>query len=153
MVFITLFSLTAGQLTASRLTWAFARDNGLILSRHIGRMHPSLDVPVWAIVFNSTVVFIIGCIYLGSSTAFNAIVGTGQVLQQITFGFPAALLLYRRRSVVWLPSTRSFKLGWFGWIANVLTLVYAFVVLVFFSFPPVLPVTGLNMSKVPLLLP
>lgn len=110
-------------------------------------MHSSLHVPVWALLFNAFVVFLIGCIYLASSTAFNALIGTGLLLQQLTFAFPAALLLYRKRSEEFLPSSRPFKLGKFGWIANVVTLAFAVFVLVFYNFPSVLPVTGGNMSK------
>jgi choline transport protein len=84
--------------TASRLTWAFARDKGFIGSSRLSRIHPRWDVPIWALCANQVVIFIIGCVYLGSTTAFNAFIGTGLILQLITFAFPAALLLMRRRS-------------------------------------------------------
>lgn len=141
------FAINGSQQTASRLTWSFARDNGIICSQYIGTVHSSLHVPVWALLFNAFVVFLIGCIYLASSTAFNALIGTGLLLQQLTFAFPATLLLYRKRSEEFLPSSRPFKLGKFGWIANVITLAFAVLVLVFYNFPSVLPVTGRNMSK------
>lgn len=141
-------SLNACQQTASRLTWSFARDDALVLSKFIGRMHPTLNVPVWAIIANSGVVFVIGCVYLGSSTAFNAIVGTGLVLQQLTFSMPVALVLYRRRGPQWLPKTRGFRLpGVVGWIANSVTCLFGLLVLIFFDFPFVVPVTAGNMSK------
>ena len=96
---------------------AFARDSGVVASRQLSQMHPRLKVPVWALCANSGVVFIIGCIYLGSSTAFNAFIGTGLMLQLLTFAIPTALLLgkrgYRDREVsnrasvhVWLRHGR-----------------------------------------------
>lgn len=74
-------------------------------------------------------------------------IATGLILQQVSFAFPAALLLYRKRSAEFLPANRGFKLGVFGWVANVLTVVFAIVCLIFFDFPTVMPVTPNNMSK------
>jgi len=78
MIFLVLllgcgvFAIIGSQQTSSRLTYSFARDNTLVLSKFIGRIHPTLDVPVWALLANWLVVFVVGCIYLGSTTVFNA---------------------------------------------------------------------------------
>jgi len=142
------FALIGAQETASRLTWSLARDEALLGSKWSGKMHDRLDVPVWAIVFNASVVFIIGCIYLGSSSAFNAFIGTGLILQHVSYAFPALLLLYRGRASSWLPESRKFRLpGPVGWAANMTTVCLAVVVLVFYNFPTVMPVTGSNMSE------
>ncbi|CAG8972719.1 hypothetical protein HYALB_00008634 [Hymenoscyphus albidus] len=46
-----------------------------------------------------------------------------------------------------LPISRAFKLPeWFGWVANLIGLVYLIVTTVLFLFPPELPVTGSNMN-------
>lgn len=73
-------------------------------------------------------------------------ISTGLILQQISYAFPAALMLYRRRSKAYLPSTRYFKLGVFGWLANAVTVAFAAIVLVFFNFPVYMPVTAGNMN-------
>jgi choline transport protein len=111
-------------------------------------MHPKLEVPVWALVVNGSVIFIIGCIYLASSTAFNAFIGTGLILQQVTFAIPAAVLLLRKRTRDLLPPNRPFKL-WepIGWIANFLTVAFAIIVVIFYNFPVIMPVQVSNMSK------
>ena len=54
--------------TSSRLTWSFARDDAMILSRLIKRTNDKLGVPVWALLFNAFWLFIIGCVYLASSS-------------------------------------------------------------------------------------
>lgn len=141
------FAMIGCQQTASRLCWALARDNALVGSRWLGRMHTGLGVPVWALIANSCVVFVIGCIFLASTTAFNAMIATGLILQQISYAFPTALLMYRRRSKVFLPSTRYFNLGPFGWIANLLTLAMAIIAAIFFNFPTIMPVTSSSMSE------
>lgn len=148
--FAATFALIGAQETASRLTWSLARDDALLGSKWMGKMHDRLDVPVWAIIFNASVVFIIGCIYLGSSSAFNAFIGTGLILQHVSYAFPALLLLYRGRASSWLPESRKFRLpGPVGWTVNLTTVCLAIVVLVFYNFPTVMPVTGSNMSESP----
>lgn len=148
LLLMAVFALNGSQQTASRLTWSFARDNAIFGSRWLNKISPNQDVPIFALIFNFAIMFIIGCIYLGSTSAFNAFIGTGLILQQITYAFPAALLLFRKRSSVWLPPTRYFKLpSILGWTANVVTVCVAVFVLVFYTFPVAMPVTGSNMSK------
>ncbi|KIW91014.1 uncharacterized protein Z519_07908 [Cladophialophora bantiana CBS 173.52] len=140
-------ALIAVQQTASRLTWSLARDEALVWSRFIGHINPSLQVPVWALLANNAIVFIIGFIFLASSTAFNAFIGTGLILQQATYAIPAALLIYRKRSSIYLPINRPFRLvSPLGWIVNSCTVVFAIVVLIFYDFPVVIPVSGSNMN-------
>lgn len=136
------------QQTASRLTWSFARDSGLVASSKIARIDGRWQVPVWALYVNGVMTFLIGCVYLGSSTAFNAFIGTGLILQLVTFAFPAALLLLTGRPKRFLPPTRTFGLpSAFGWVANVFTVAFALFCLVFYCFPPARPVTASNMSE------
>lgn len=92
--------------------------------------------------------FIIGCIYLGSTSAFNAFIGTGLILQHVTYAFPAVLLMLRKRSSKWLPESRSFWMpSVVGWAANLTTVGFSILVLVFYDFPMVIQVTGTTMSK------
>ncbi|KAI5459483.1 amino acid/polyamine transporter I [Mariannaea sp. PMI_226] len=146
LLLIALFALNACQEVASRLTWAFARDNALLGSSSLASVHPRLQVPVWSLIVNATVIFIIGCIYLGSSSAFNAFIGSGLLLQQCSFAFPAGLLLWHRRSSTVLPPTRGLRLGIMGWIANIVTLLFAPFITIMYSFPVELPVTGSSMN-------
>ena len=143
---IAIFALNACIEVTSRLTWAFARDNALLGSTKLGQVHSTLQVPVWSLLANAVVVFIIGCIYLGSSSAFNAFVGSGLLLQQLCYAMPAALLLWHRRSSAVLPETRDVKLGAFGWIANIITLLFAPLITIMYCFPVELPATGSTMS-------
>lgn len=148
LLLAALFALNATHQTASRLTWSFARDDALFGSRWLGKINPRQQVPMAALLFNFGVMFVIGCIYLGSASAFNAFIGTGLILQHVTYAFPAALLMMRERSARWLPETRSFRVpSAVGWAANLTTMIFAAVILVFYDFPTVLPVTGSSMSE------
>ncbi|EWY81964.1 hypothetical protein FOYG_16169 [Fusarium oxysporum NRRL 32931] len=146
LLFIACFALNACMEVSSRLTWSFARDSALLGSKSLSQIHPRLQVPVWALIANSAVIFIIGCVYLASTTAFNAFIGSGLLLQQCSFAFPAALLLWNKRSDAVLPKTRSTNLGVFGWICDIVTVLFALLCTVMYCFPVSLPVTAGNMN-------
>lgn len=156
IVFLTigLFAILGAQQTASRLTFSLARDDAIVLSKHLSRVSPQWDVPVLALLFNCFCVFLLGCVNLGSTSAFNALVSTGLILSQLSYAFPAALMLYHRAAGTIdevMPSGKTrFKLSFgVGPVANVLTIVLALLGLVFYNFPSVLPVTPANMSESP----
>ena len=69
-----LFATTSIMTTSSRMTWAFARDRGLPFSKFFSRVHPKLDVPMESLILTNVLVLIFGLVFLGSSSAFNAIV-------------------------------------------------------------------------------
>lgn len=63
--------LIASHTWQSRLCWSFARDNGLPCSKSLSKIHPTLNVPLQAHSVSCVIVAILGCLYLGSYTAFN----------------------------------------------------------------------------------
>jgi choline transport protein len=139
------FALNASQQTASRLTWSFARDGGLVFSGAIGNVHPTLGVPVWALFANAFVVFIMGCVYLGSTAAFNSIVATSLILMHITFAIPAALKMLRQRAPALLPEKSpgwSWNLGLWGWVFDSITVAWSVMTLIFYCFPTTTPTAG-----------
>ncbi|KAL7946070.1 amino acid/polyamine transporter I [Trichoderma barbatum] len=148
-IVIFTFILIATQQTTSRLIWALARDRGLIFSTKFAKLSPKFgDIPVAALILDAGLIFVCGCISLGSTAAFNALVGAFSLMQMISFALPAALLIYRGRSEKVLPRKRAFKVPEIvGWACNIGTVIAAVIETVFFTFPTILPVTGSNMSK------
>lgn len=55
----------------SRLCWSFARDKGLPFAKYLSKVDKKLDVPLRAHFVSCVIVAIVGCLYLGSYTAFN----------------------------------------------------------------------------------
>jgi choline transport protein len=82
--------------TASRMTWSFARDNGLPMSRHLSKVSPRTKVPVWATVAVTAIAALLTLIYIGSSTAFNDVISLTITGFYGSYLMPAAFLLYRR---------------------------------------------------------
>lgn len=85
-----------------------------------------------------------GCIYVGSSTAFNAFVGSFVVLS--TLSYLAAILPHV------LSKRRNVTPGWFwmkgvvGFIVNGISCAYIIVFVVIFCFPFAMPVDAASMN-------
>ncbi|EAW09389.1 GABA permease GabA [Aspergillus clavatus NRRL 1] len=139
-----LFATTSIMTTSSRMIFAFARDGGLPASPFFSKVHPKLKVPLNALYLNLVLVVIFGCIFLGSTSAFNAIVSASVVLLDLAYGIPIAVNCLRGRNM--LPERPFVLPNIVGWIANAVSLVYISVTTVLFLFPPELPVSGSNMN-------
>ncbi|KAK5117875.1 hypothetical protein LTR85_008649 [Meristemomyces frigidus] len=82
--------------TASRMTWSFARDNGLPFSRFISKVYPRTAIPVNAVLVVCFIAALLTLIYIGSYTAFNDVISLTITGFYGSYFLPAALLLYRR---------------------------------------------------------
>jgi choline transport protein len=136
------FALNATQQSSSRLSWSFARDGGLVFSGQIAKIHPTLGVPVWALLFNAFVVFVMGCINLGSSVAFAAIVGTCLILMHLSIAIPIIFLMANGRNERFLPRKGHWNMGALGWLWNFLSVAWALLILIFYCFPTTNPTTS-----------
>jgi len=149
LLLIGYFALNATQQTASRLTWSFARDNGLVFSRKIGTVDSKLGVPIWALLFNATVVFVMGCIYLGSTTAFNSVIGTCLIAMQISIAIPVFFLMLSGRDSSVIGAGRrenKWHMGAAGWLVNAVTIAFTALITIFYCFPVTTAVTGSTMN-------
>ena len=141
----TVFANISIMTASSRMTYAFARDRGLPFSKFFSKVHKGLDVPLNALILTLGVCIIFGCVFLGSSSAFNAITSASVVALGISYGIPIFLNVIRSRNG--LPTNRGFTLpSWLAWPANLLGLAYVLLTSVLFLFPPDLPVDGSNMN-------
>ncbi|KEF51922.1 uncharacterized protein A1O9_11911 [Exophiala aquamarina CBS 119918] len=131
--------------TSSRMVYAFARDGGLPASKYLARVHRKLVVPLNALIFTAILVIIFGCIFLGSTSAYNAIVSASVVALGVTYAIPPAINCLRGRKM--LPESRPFILpSALGWVCNLVGIAYTILTTILFMFPPVKEVTGSNMN-------
>ncbi|KAF2799692.1 amino acid permease [Melanomma pulvis-pyrius CBS 109.77] len=139
-----LFATTSIMTTSSRMTYAFARDGGLPRSKFFAKVHSKLGLPLNSLCLTTVLVIIFGCIFLGSSSAFNAIISASVVALGVSYAIPIAINCLRGRKM--LPP-RAFVLpSAFAWFANLLGIAYVIITTVLFVFPPELPVTASNMN-------
>ncbi|KAK8039004.1 amino acid/polyamine transporter I [Apiospora rasikravindrae] len=131
--------------TSGRMSYAFARDRGLPFSHVFSKVHPKLDVPLNALLWTAAWDIIFGCVFLGSSSTFNAITAASVVALGVTYAIPPAINVLRGRKM--LPPTRAFKLPEpVGWVLNIVGIAWAILTTVLFVFPPETPVTPDNMN-------
>lgn len=134
-----------GHTWQARNCWSFSRDNGLPGSRYWSQINQTLHMPVNAHLFSVFWIAVIGCIFLASLTAFNAIISACITLLLLSYMVPTICLLKYGRSKA---LTGPFYLGKWGYINNILTLIWGIFCLVFLSFPYVLPVEAGSMNYV-----
>ncbi|KAI4591724.1 hypothetical protein KJ359_012646 [Pestalotiopsis sp. 9143b] len=131
--------------SVSRLVWAFARDRGLPLSGFFAYVHPTLGVPTRALMLVGVVVVLLSLIYIGSVTAYNAIISLQTLGLYASYFLPIFFLLLRKiRGPV--PPYGPFSMGAWGVPVNVFALSYLLFVVTWIPFPSVLPVDSENMN-------
>lgn len=145
LLFLATFPTLVGTLTTGgRMWWSLARDNATPFPSFFGQVHPTLDCPVNATVAMAVMVSCLGCVYVGSTTAFQALISSFIVLSTLSYaGAIVPHILSRRRSVVLGPFAMPHKIGY---VVNILAVLYIAVTVLFFCFPFTLPVTVQNMN-------
>ncbi|KAK8214627.1 putative choline transporter Hnm1 [Phyllosticta capitalensis] len=136
--------MVGSQLSTSRVVWAFARDGGIPGSRWFSQVSHTWGVPFNAQLLVTAVCAALGCIYLGSSTAFNAMLGSAVTINNMAYLIPITTnILQGRRALV----RGKFHMGSApGLVVNGVTVAWLVFAIVFFSFPYYQPVTAENMN-------
>ncbi|TKX21310.1 amino acid permease-like protein 4 [Elsinoe australis] len=78
-------SIPGLYLTTSRILWTLGRDHALPFSDWVGRTDPKHKNPFNAAIATGCIVTCLGLIYVGSSTAFSALVGCFVILSLISY--------------------------------------------------------------------
>ncbi|RMY26768.1 hypothetical protein D0866_10628, partial [Hortaea werneckii] len=145
LIFIALGPCVVGsQLSTGRMFWAFSRDGALPFSEFWSKIHPSKRIPFNAQLAVYGIVAALGCLYLGSSTAFNSLLGTAVTVNNSAYMVPILTnLLTGRRN---MHKGSFFMSGWKGFAVNTVAVCWLSFAIVFFSFPYYKPVTAQNMN-------
>lgn len=128
------------------MAWALARDQGWPFAERLSHVTPApYDVPLWAHLWSCIWVAVLGCLYLGSTAAFNSFIGGGLLLQYLSYSICVIVLLIHGRNKIahgpfWLPR--------FGPVANYVTLAWTIITVTFYSFPAIVPTTAETMNYV-----
>ncbi|KAK6221794.1 amino acid permease [Colletotrichum tabaci] len=147
LIVVAIAATVGGITSASRTLWAFARDKAVPFDASFSYVNKRQQVPLTAIVFVTASQMLLGFLYLGNSTAFNAVLSMAIIGIYISYSIPIAyMLLSGRKKLTW-KDYGPFKLGSFlGPLFNVISLVWMTVVIIFSTFPSSQPVTAQNMN-------
>ncbi|KAJ9637966.1 hypothetical protein H2204_004556 [Knufia peltigerae] len=137
----------AGLTSTSRTFWAFARDEGMPASRYFAHVHSNLKVPVRMILLVTVLQFLLGFIYLGNTTAFNAILSMAIIGMYLSYILPIVYMLLCGRKKLNRSDYGPFKLGQIGGIIiNTIAVLWLVFAMVFSTFPNFEPVNAQNMN-------
>lgn len=139
-----IITIPGGYITCGRMLWTLARDDATPFSKTVGRVSPTFRNPFNATFICGCCCTILGCVYIGSVTAFNAFVGVFTILT--TMSYLAAILPHlvsRRQFVIpgpfWMPPV-------FAYTVMGLACAYIIVFNVIYCFPYALPVNAQTMN-------
>jgi choline transport protein len=158
-----IFGTIGAMATASRMLWAFAREEGVPGSHYIAKVYytyilssisfdfsfcvltyskiePSTGLPLYSIATTAIISMLYALIGLGSNAAFNALTGLTVASFYTGFIVCALLMLYRHFTVPNMP-WGPFRLGVLRLPVAILSLVYSIVGIIFCFWPPVSVVT------------
>ncbi|MCJ1226565.1 hypothetical protein MMC12_003218 [Toensbergia leucococca] len=137
IVVVTQIFASVGILaTASRMLWAFAREEGLPFSRYIAKVDQNTLLPLYAIGTTTVINLLLALINIGSTVGFGAFISLIVVSYVSSFMLAAAVMLNKRlttpaAAIPWGP----FKLGRAGVPVTVLALAYSLLVGFFSMWP------------------
>jgi len=151
---IIIFSMAVFGMAASagRLTWAFARDNGLPFSRSLAVLTEWNKAPTRAMLVNYLLVCALSLINIASTVAFNALLSLLTLAIYASYLLPILLFALRRHGVTGGQSGGPIRFGpwrmrpWLGVLANWAAIAFCVFLIVFLPFPPALPVTATNLN-------
>ncbi|KAG9512590.1 amino acid transporter, partial [Aureobasidium melanogenum] len=113
------------NLSTSRQTWSFARDQGLPFSDWIAKVDPKLEVPINSVTATTAFTIILSLINIGSDAAFNAIVSLNLTSLMITYMVSIGCVLYRRLTNPELLPNCRWSLGRWGVPINTFAVLYS----------------------------
>ncbi|KAI4706616.1 hypothetical protein J4E89_008683 [Alternaria sp. Ai002NY15] len=107
VIFVPTFCTNIGcYITSGRMLWTLGRDDATPFSKWVGKVDRKWENPFNATLACGGINTILGCIYIGSSTAFSAFVGSFIVLSSMSYlAFILPNILTRRRHVISGPFT------------------------------------------------
>jgi choline transport protein len=145
----------------SRLTWAFARDDGLPFSNYFKHVDSRYKIPVRAVQLVSTVIVLLSLINIGSSVALSAILSLSTIALYSSYIIPITCLIFMRLRVkhkvydskageAEVSEERlvfgPWNLGKWGMLINVYAVCYATLLVPFMALPTSMPVTAKTMN-------
>lgn len=142
--FNLMITLPGAYVTAGRMLWTLSRDKATPFHSYLSEVSPRFRNPFLATFLCGCGVTILGCIFIGSQTAFSSFVGSFMIL--ISMSYLAAILphlISRRRYIRPGP---FFMKGALGYTVIGIACAYIIVFDIIYMFPFFLPVTADTMN-------
>lgn len=147
IIYLGMMALFSTLTSVSRLTWAFARDGGLPFSNFFSKVHPTLHIPLNALLLDTTVAVLLLLINIGSTTAFFAIVSLSTLSLYISYIIPLVFFTIHKLRGEYIPyGPFRFKSRALGLAINFFAICWSIFIAIFLPFPPTVPVKASTMN-------
>ncbi|KAF5667716.1 choline permease [Fusarium denticulatum] len=143
LTFLYYTCIPSQWVTCSRITWAFARDQGLPFAEYWQHIDPKRGIPWRTTLLSAAFCALYGLIYVASTAAFNSIINATCLMLNLSYVIPQGVLLTQGRDK--LPR-RAFCLGKLGYAVNLYSVVFMIVIGVVFCLPQTNPTTAGSMN-------
>ncbi|KAI5969384.1 TPO5 [Candida margitis] len=137
MIGTVIFQSIGSLTTASRSTFALARDGGLPMA-HLWTEVNSVEeyiIPRNALFLSMIVCAVLSLLSLISKSAFNAFMGAAVVSLAVANGIPIFLLMLNKRQKI---KGAAFRLRIFGWLVNGISVFWIILSVFILCVPPVI---------------
>ncbi|CAI7652252.1 unnamed protein product [Penicillium palitans] len=145
LIVLSLFCVIGCTTAVSRSIWAFARDGGIPGSIWWKQVNKD-GVPFNAMMLGMVVQILLGFIYFGSTTAFNAFTGVGVITLTVSYACPIAVSLAGGRRHI---KNGQFDLGTLGLVCNIVALAWSVLVIPLFCMPSSIPIAADTVNYAP----
>lgn len=143
---IAVLATTAGLASTSRTFWAFARDDAVPAPKFWSYVDKRLKIPIRMILLVFALQLLLGFLYLGSTTAFNAVLSMAVIGMYLSYALPIAYMLFCGRGtnrVEVAPFSMSYRVGV---ATNIVALVWLVLAMFFSTWPNFYPVEADTMN-------
>ena len=137
----------AGLISTSRTAWAFARDKAIPFDAYFAHVNKRQQIPVRMVVLISILQALLGLLYLGNTTAFDAVISMSILGLYASYLLPIIFMLlqrYRKFNSIPRGVFRLAHVG--GYITNIASVVWLIFAMIFSTFPNYEPVNAQNMN-------
>ena len=143
---IAVLATAAGLASTSRTFWAFARDDAVPAPHFWSHVDKRLKIPARMILLVFLLQLLLGFLYLGSTTAFNAVLSMAILGMYLSYALPIAYMLICGRGTDRVTKA-PFRMGHAVGIAtNIVALVWLVLAMFFSTWPNFYPVTAETMN-------
>ncbi len=163
LLVLFIFCAVAVLGATSRVTWSFARDDGLpgsswikrvsdsdvrcaeIRADDVDQVEPRTHLPLYSIGLSAFISMLLGLINIGSSVAFNAIVSLVVAAYFGSYMIPIVIVIIKRLKGQPLQMG-PWNMGKWGLAVNIFSMVWLTITWTFSFFPIAVPVTPETMN-------
>ncbi|KAH7396336.1 amino acid permease [Pyrenochaeta sp. MPI-SDFR-AT-0127] len=147
LLIIAIAASIAAITSTSRTLWAFARDKATPFDAYFSYVNPKSQIPVRAVLVVTILQMLLGFIYLGSSTAFNAVLSMAVLGLYASYLIPIVYFMIYGRPNFTARDFGPFRLPkGMGLALNLLSCAWLVLAMVFSTFPIFMPVSAQNMN-------